>query len=281
MVSVTSIHGAIVKKILITGVTGLIGRLAWKQFGKYPEKYDLYGMDRTLECSNSAGTYLEKDNIPPEKITVCELTDYQKVLQSVSGMDTVIQLAALPNPMAPWKSILSSNIDGLHNVFEACREAGVKRIIYASSIRVSQGYYNDIRLHTLIRSRKSKEIIKNIRLINHLDLPRPEEPYGAAKLFGEGLARMYSDVHGISCICIRFGAVNGNDLPFKESGIWCSHRDASKIIELCVKAPKNLKFDIFYAVSKSRFQWIDSEHIKEVLGFESIDCENDRVPMIG
>ena len=192
------------KKILITGVAGLIGRLAWKQLGRYPEKYDLYGLDRSFERSNSCTTYLEKDNIPPEKVLLADLTDYQKVLQAVTGMDTVIQLAAVANPAVPWKSILSCNIDGLYNVFEACKEAGVKRIIYASSIRVSQRYYDDIKLHRLIRSKKSKEIIEKSKLINHMDPPRPAEPYGAAKLFGEGLARMYSDVHGISCNCFSF-----------------------------------------------------------------------------
>jgi hypothetical protein len=92
---------------------------------------------------------------------------------------------------------------------------------------------------------------------------------------------MYSDVHGISCICIRFGGVNGSDLPLKETGTWCSQRDASKIIELCVDAPESLKFDIFYAVSKNRFSWVDSGHVREILGYESADCENDRIPMMG
>ncbi|MFA6294284.1 MAG: NAD(P)-dependent oxidoreductase, partial [Victivallales bacterium] len=181
------------KKILITGIAGLIGRLSWKQLSRYPEKYDLYGMDRTLERSRSSGNYLEKDSIPPERVTLTDLTDYQKVLQAVTGMDTVIQLAALASPITPWKSLLSSNIDGLYNVFEACREAGVKRIIYASSIRVSQVYCNRIKVHRLIRGRKSREILKNFKMVTHLDPPRPAEAYGVAKLFGEDLARMYSD----------------------------------------------------------------------------------------
>ncbi len=269
------------KKILITGVSGLIGRLAWKQLSGYPGKYDLYGVDRTLDRSPGTWSCLEKDDIPPEKIALADLTDYQKVLESVSGMDTVIQLAALPSPSTPWKSILSSNIDGLYNVFEACREAGVKRIVYASSIRVSQGYYDSVKSHRLVRSKKSMNILKNVKQVTHMDPPRPSEPYGAAKLFGEGLARMYSDVHGISCICVRFGAVTGSDLPYSEAGTWCSQRDASKIIELCVEAPENLMFDIFYGVSKSKFQWVDSTHIREVLGFEAADCDRDRVPMMG
>ena len=269
------------KKILITGVAGLIGRLSWKQLSRYPEKYDLYGMDRTLERSKQAGACLRNDYIPPEKVTLTDLTDYQKVLQTVTGMDTVIQLAALASPITPWKSLLSSNIDGLYNVFEACREAGVKRIIYASSIRVSQVYCNKIRIHRLIRSKKSREILKNFKVVTHLDPPRPAEAYGVAKLFGEDLARMYSDVHGISCICIRFGGVGPSDMPGIESGTWCSHRDASRIVELCVEAPDSLKYDIFYAVSKSKSQWVDSEHIREVLGIEPADCEYDRIPMLG
>ncbi|MFA6293684.1 MAG: NAD(P)-dependent oxidoreductase [Victivallales bacterium] len=269
------------RKILITGVAGLIGRVTWNHLARYPGKYELYGMDRTLESSKQSELCLEKVHIPPERVTLADLTDYQKVLQAVTGMDTVVQLAALASPITPWKSVLSSNIDGLYNVFEACREAGVKRIIYASSIRVSQGYFERIKWHGFIRSKNSMNIMKNFKRVTHLDPPRATEPYGVAKLFGEDLARMYSDVHGLSCICIRFGAVNGFDFPFRDLGMWCSHKDVSKIIELCVEAPNSLKYDVFYAISKSKFQWVDSGHAREVLGFESAVCGNDRIPMLG
>ena len=55
----------------------------------------------------------------------------------MDGMDVVGQMAADPRSEASWESVLSSNVVGVRNVFEAANRAGVKRVVYASSIKVS------------------------------------------------------------------------------------------------------------------------------------------------
>ena len=46
----------------------------------------------------------------------------------------VVHLAAMAQPSGmTWEELLSANIIGCYNVFEASRQAGVKRIVFASS----------------------------------------------------------------------------------------------------------------------------------------------------
>lgn len=270
------------KKILITGASGLIGKVAWGHLSAFPGKYDLHGLDRTSDFSYHSWGFYKEMHIPEDRFTIADISDYQKVAEAVKGMDTVIQLAANPSPYAADETILNSNIKGLYNVFEASRIAGVKRIVYASSIRVTEGYYQFVEPYLSIRHGNFKHIPEKIPLLSPYDPVRPIELYGASKVFGEALARVYADTHGISCICLRIGLVSSSDSPSpKQPGIWCSHRDIAKIIQLCVDAPETLMFDVFYCLSESRFKWIDTSNIREKLGFVPSDNEEYRKPMLG
>jgi NAD+ dependent glucose-6-phosphate dehydrogenase len=62
-----------------------------------------------------------------------DMTDYAAVLRAMQGMEAVAHLSADPKPSAPWESILSNNLIGAYNAYEAAREAGVRRLIFASS----------------------------------------------------------------------------------------------------------------------------------------------------
>ncbi|HBC86892.1 MAG TPA: hypothetical protein DCZ94_08060 [Lentisphaeria bacterium] len=270
------------KKILITGASGLIGKLAWGHLSSFPGKYDLHGLDCSTDFSDHSWGFHRKTHIPENKFIAADISDYQKVTEAVRGMDTVIQLAANPSPYAKFEDILASNIKGLYNVFEASRAAGVKRIIYASSIRVSEGYYQFVEPYISIKHRNFNHIPEQIPLLSPYDPVRPTELYGASKVFGESVARIYSDIHGISCICLRIGLVSSYDVPSsKQPGIWCSHRDIAKIIQLCVDAPETLMFDVFYCLSGSRFRWIDTSNIRDKLGYVPSDNEDYRKPMLG
>jgi hypothetical protein len=47
------------------------------------------------------------------------------------------------------------------------------------------------------------------------------------------------------------------------------------MLELCITAPPELKFDIFYAVSNNKWGYRDLEHARAVLGFEPRDRAED------
>jgi nucleoside-diphosphate-sugar epimerase len=89
------------------------------------------------------------------------------------------------------------------------------------------------------------------------------------KLFGEALARSYSEQHGMSAICIRLGRVRAEDRPAnaREAAVYLSHRDAAQVVRRCVEAPENVRFDIVYGVSDNFTRFRDIKHAKEVVGY--------------
>ena len=46
--------------------------------------------------------------------------------------------------------------------------------------------------------------------------------------------------------------------------------------ERCVDAPEDLRFDIFYGMSRNRYCWVDVSHAMDVLGYDPQDVGDDR-----
>ena len=257
-------------KVLITGVYGLIAWAAYKRLSSRDD-LDVSGLARRRTPSERVAVD-ESIGLPEDRFHLADLTDYDKVRAAVEGQEVVVQMAADPRPSAPWEAILNSNVIGAYHVFEACRDAGVRRIVYASSIMTNWGYWDD-EPYRAIREGRTDDIPDALPIITHLDPPRPTEPYSASKVWGEALARTYSDVHGLSCLCLRIGWVNAEDEPFKPevAPVWCSQRDIVQLIEKCVDAPEDLRFDILYGISNNPYCWADVARGKEVVGYVPLD----------
>ena len=259
-------------KILITGVHGLIAGSIYRHFAAQPTNYDVYGMARRRQPSDRVAEGRQV-HIPESRFHLADLAEWDSVRDAAQGMDIVVHMAADARDDAPWESIHQSNIIGAYHVFEACRQAGVRRILLASSIMVSWGYQSD-EPYRAIRECRFDEVPREVPLVTHLDPPRPTDLYSASKVWGEALARTYSEVHGLSCICLRIGWVNGEDRPYKPelAAVWCSQRDITQLVERCVNAPDEIPFDVFYGISNNRFRWVDIERATQVIGY----CPRDR-----
>jgi NAD+ dependent glucose-6-phosphate dehydrogenase len=208
-------------------------------------------------------------DIPADRLVLADLSDLDAVEKAVQGMDVVVQMAADPRPEASWDSLLSSNIIGVRNVFEAVVRAGVPRVIYASSIMVSWGYQLDEPYKSISESRFEQLKGEEIHTVTHEWPHRPTGLYPATKVWGEALARYACDVHGVSVICLRIGWVNAEDSPHKpeNAAVWCSQRDVVQLVERSIEAPASVRFDIFYGVSNNRWRWVDLEHPRLAIGY--------------
>jgi nucleoside-diphosphate-sugar epimerase len=233
-------------------MSGLIGGVVRKQL---EEKYDLVALNRhrPVEGVNSH---------------IADIADLDAILPAFEGVHTVIHLAAESVEDSTWQAYRDSNLTGTYNVFEASRRSRVKRVIFASSGSAIKGY-ELIPPYDAIVAGKYDEVPASWEMVTHRSMPRPNSIYGCTKLWGEAVARMYSDYHGMSAICIRVGAVNKEDRPkeTRQFSVWCSQKDIGSLVERCVEAPETLKFDIFYAVSNNKWSYRDMEHVREVLGF--------------
>ena len=265
------------KTILVTGAYGLIGNRVYARLAAQPEQYDVYALVKSVEPSARTGS-IQIVEIPPGRLRLADVSDFAAVQRAVAGMAMVVHLAADPDGRAGWDSILANNIVGAHNVFEAARQAGVKRVIYASTNQVVFGYGDDS-YKSLLAGRFDEVAPEGFRPIDHTRPTRPLSDYACSKVFGEALAHMYAYTHGLSCICLRIGWVVSDDrVPSARArSLWCSQRDIVQLVERCLNAPDSLRFDVFFGQSDNRYNFVDIEHAREVVGYVPQDRAEDRL----
>jgi nucleoside-diphosphate-sugar epimerase len=259
-------------KVHITGVYGLIGNLAYQQLAAQPEKYAVYGSGRRVMSSARADAD-RISRLPDDQFLIADLADAAAIDRAMVGMDAVLHIAAVPDPGASFEDVLSSNIIGTYHVLEACRKAGVKRLVYASSIMATWGYFVHREPYRAIYEGRLADIPAVIPKVKHTDPTHPTEPYSASKVWGEGFCRTYYDQYGLSIVCLRIGGVNKEDRadsPLAKA-VWCSQRDVQHIIQLALDATATPRFDICYGVSNNQHLWVDLEHSRERLGYVAQD----------
>lgn len=266
------------QKILITGVYGLVGNIAYRHLNTLTDRYEVYGLDRQRLASERAhsGGVME---VPAARFFEVDLANREATRAAVQGMDKVVQLAADPRPEAEWETILPSNVIGPYHVLEACKQAGVKRVIYGSSVMAvwSQFFsepFAQLVQHYGVEADWNPGLRAAIPRLTRDTVPRPGELYGASKAWGEALAHIYAINQHFSCLCVRFGAIYPRDEDKTgPNPLWCSHRDTAQIIERCLDAPATLTFDIFYGLSDTGIDWIDLDHAREIIGYVPLDRE--------
>ncbi|HYH75106.1 MAG TPA: NAD(P)-dependent oxidoreductase [Candidatus Saccharimonadales bacterium] len=185
-----------------------------------------------------------KDKLPHETtdfdLPHFDAEEYKHLYQKAQGHDAIVHLAWdferdgwLAENLNPDNTLIS------YNVYQAAVDAGVKRVIMASSVHADK----------FIRR-------ETPGLLRPYDLPLPDSPYGAGKVLMESLGRYYADAKGLEVICIRFGGVNKQDVPPEtpptERQVWLSHRDCAALVQACIDAPTIPdNYAIVYAVSNN------------------------------
>ena len=249
------------KNILITGMSGLIGGLLKNKLEEIGE-YKLTALNRT-----------KVDGVNNFQADIHNL---ENIMPAFKDQDIVVHLSAyLEND--EWLGNLNTNIIGTYNVFEAARLSGVKRIIFASSGNSIRGF-SDIEPYKAIAEGRYKEVPVNYKKITHEQV-RPQKIYGATKVWGEALGRHFSDAYDISIICLRIGAVRPENKPANthEYSTYLSHNDVTDALYKCIEAPKDLKYDVLFALSNNKWGYRDLSHTKESIGFEPSDSADNHV----
>ena len=240
------------KKILITGVSGLIGGLLARHL-QQRGGYDITALNRSA--------------VDGFRCVRADIADLEAIKPAFQGQETVVHMSAFLGGGEKWGEHLATNIIGVYNVYEALRLAGVKRVVFASS-GVAIGGFSLVPPYDAIAAGRYEEVPEEFVKINHQQV-RPLGLYGAAKVWGEALGRHYSDAHGLSVLCVRIGSVLPDDRPDNPHrfSYYLSHRDSLQVLDRCIEAPDDLLYDIFMAASDNRWCYYDLEHTREVLGY--------------
>lgn len=174
--------------VLLTGAAGEIGSVLRKGLsGRIPPMR--LTDQRTIDGLESW-----------ENFRLARLECFEDIADSMEGIDAVIHMGGKAQE-GNWDEVLSANILGTYNVFEAARQKGVKRVVFASSHHVI-GYH-----------RRGEMLGVNAPL-------RPDSRYAVSKIFGEALGRLYADKHGMSVICLRIGSFQSKPLNERMLSTW-------------------------------------------------------------
>lgn len=238
-------------RVLVTGMSGLIGGAVQRRLAG---RYELTALNRRA--------------VPGVPTVQADITHLDAIRPAFAGQDVVVHLAALLGDGAGWEAISRVNIDGTYNVLEAAREAGVQRVIFASSGTVVVGWEQEEPYASLV-SGAYERVAEPWPMLTHETPVRPRGLYGASKAAGEALARHFADASAMSVICLRIGRVTAQNRPTspREYSIWCSQADIAQMVERCIIAPPSVHFDIFYAVSENRWSYRDIAHARRVVGY--------------
>ncbi|MFC7069145.1 NAD-dependent glucose-6-phosphate dehydrogenase Azf [Halobaculum lipolyticum] len=247
--------------VLLTGAGGRVGRAILAGIG---EAYDWRLLDREPLAEEHLPSGVGADDV-----VVADVTDEEGVREAVAGVGAVVHLAGDPRPNAPWDSVLSNNIDGTQTVLAAAAEAGVDRVVFASSNHAVGAYETDDRTPDMYR--KDDEF-----RLNGTELPRPSNLYGVSKAAGETLGRYYHDHHDVSVACVRIGNLTKGHPPKEyERGqaMWLSHRDCAHLFDRCLRA--DYDYEIVYGISDNDRKYYSIERARDVLGYDPQDNSAD------
>ncbi len=231
------------KKVLITGAAGRIGQVMRSGL---KERYDLRLMYHRTVLEAEEG----------EEVVLGSVADLAAITEAVDGVDAVVHMAGDPETSATWESVLEKNIQGVYCTYEACKNKGVKRVIFASTNHVT-GFYELDGVYTTP------------------EMPeRPDSLYGVSKAFGEDLGRYYVDQYGLEVICLRIGSFQPDSAVIERKSdrilsTWLSHRDCVQLVWRSIEADQS--FGIYYGISGNARAYWDIQNARQELGYAPED----------
>ncbi|AEQ53782.1 NAD-dependent epimerase/dehydratase family protein [Pelagibacterium halotolerans] len=213
------------KRILLTGAAGRLGTELRKGLALLADHVRL--ADRTE---------IEDIQAHEEALTF-DLSDEAAVFEAVRDVDAIVHFGGAPLETA-WKTVLSSNIEGSYNIYEAARRHGVGRVVYASSVHAI-GYHP---------------------LQAHIDTEAPVRPdslYGVSKCFVESLSRLYWDKFGIESVCVRIFSSFPEPADRRMLWSYLSFDDCVRLVSASLTAP-HVGHTISFGLSDNALKPVDN-----------------------
>ena len=202
-------------KVLVTGANGFLGG---KLLPLLAEQHQIRGLVRTV--SDSA----QFDFAPGD------VRAFESVRTALEGMDAVIHLAAMtakPSAKDPLAAH-DVNVKGTYNLAEAAVQAGVKRIVFASTIAVTGSL--------------SKAFVPQYVPVDEDHPCLARDTYGITKYLGEEVLKAYSRQHDLATVCLRLNWVQDTRAAGASAGgqatFWSTvdYRDVMQALVLALES---------------------------------------------
>lgn len=239
-------------RVLITGAGGRVATV-FRQF--VGERYALRLAEKELGMLHGLR--------PDDQVLAFDITDIDACRAACTNIDTVLHLAADPSPKADfYSSLMNNNILGTFNIFRAAKDAGCRRVVFASSAQAVEGYPLDYQVHPE-------------------DAPKPKNMYGASKAFGEGIAAYFAHQEGLSALSVRIANFTtleaGQQISARDMSAFLSHRDAADLLDRCIRI-KDVQYAVVHGISNNRYKRLSLEETTRLLGYYP---EDDAFTLLG
>jgi UDP-glucose 4-epimerase len=177
------------KRILVTGGAGLIGSTIADRLTRDSENQVIVMDNLSRGRLENLSGVIESDNLT---FAEADIRDRDQLAEVFDGIDVVYHLAAIRITQCEDDPRLAIDVmaNGAFNVFEAAVDAGVSRVVAASSASI----YG---LAETFPTAEDHHPYHNRTL------------YGATKAFNEGLLRSFNEIYGLDYVALRYFNVYG------------------------------------------------------------------------
>lgn len=207
---------------------------------------------------------------PPEQQEVrfveADILDFIALEAAFAGQDSVIHLAAVPNPRAAAPDVtFNTNVQGTWNALQAAENAGVRRVLLASSDSTVGLFYN------------LGDWVPQYLPVDESHPVRPTEFYSLSKEVSEVIGRSFANRGQLEVVAIRpskivvpseWPELEARGLDVRNFHMWAyvEPEDVAQGFSLAL-ALKEVRFDVFHIAAAETLCSIPTlEMIEERLG---------------
>ena len=221
------------EKIIVTGGAGLLGSHVVREMAEHAQ---ITTLDvKEPEAKSQGG----QDHIN------LSITNYEEIKKALTGHDAVIHLAAIPNPReADAKTTFNNNVEGAWTVLQAAEDAGIKRVVVASSDSVFGLSYNP------------PDWPPQFLPVDETHPTRPTEVYSLSKKITETISESFAARGQMEVLAIRpchivfprgYGELEarGQDLENYHFWAWVDPKDVAQAFRLAVHTRGYNGFDVY------------------------------------
>lgn len=181
-------------RFVITGGASLIGSHVADQLLSDGAR-EVVLLDNFALGTPQAVAHLQRDaRVKLIRGDILRINELYDAFQGADGVFAIAGFLTLPLTQNPPLG-LAVNVEGQVNVFEACRYAGVKKVVFSSSIAA----YGE----------PGPGLIDEDSPSNLAPFQPGAMLYSCSKLIGEALCKLYAAKHGVDAVALRYSTVYG------------------------------------------------------------------------